>query len=98
MNTSQLIQEEQFMTIHPFVREIVEMLQPELIDHTDLLYAIERYVLHKQPNCPRGLGDELLSILEGMRYLHRQKMKLSTQQLSFELRKKQQEKQLRPLK
>lgn len=76
-------------SLHPFLIEIITMTQAELLEQPALLQQLQAYVLEKIPRCPAGPSPELRTALEGMRYLHRQRLKLSTQQMSLELRRQQ---------
>jgi len=81
-------------SLHPFLIEIITMAQAELLEQPALLQQLQAYVLEKIPRCPAGPGLELRTALEGIRYLHRQRLKLSTQQMSLELRRQQVLKQI----
>lgn len=78
------------INIHPFLEEIVGFVQADLLEQIDTMEQLQRYVLGKTSSYPAAARtDELRSVLEGMRYLHRQKMNLSVQQLSFDVRRTQ---------
>lgn len=88
-NNQQTAQQEP-LSIHPFLEEIVGFIQADLLEQIDTMEQLQRYVLGKTSSCPAAAcTDELRSVLEGMRYLHRQKMNLSVQQLSFDIRRTQ---------
>ena len=81
--------QQESLNIHPFLEEIVGFVQADLLEQIDTMQQLQRYVLGKTSSCPAVASTELRSVLEGMRYLHRQKMNLSVQQLSFDVRRTQ---------